>query len=69
MKKREELSDSQSCLSKASDDEEIFVLLGRDPSACFAVISWCSDRIKRGINKPDDPKIVSALQWAAKVMH
>lgn len=33
MRKKDELSDPNSCLSRAADDEWTFVLLGRDPAA------------------------------------
>ena len=37
MTKRELLADPNSCLNRAADDEPVFVLLGRDPAAPFAI--------------------------------
>lgn len=37
MRKRDELTDPNSCMNKASDDEWTFVLLGRDAAAPGAV--------------------------------
>lgn len=65
MRKRDELSNTSSCLNKAGDDELLFVLLGRDASSIDAVNAWIESRIRRGKNKPDDPKIISARQWVA----
>jgi hypothetical protein len=67
MRKRDELADPTSCLSKARDDEWIFVLLERDPSAAVAVRAWVDSRIALGLNDWNDPKIVEALQWADRV--
>lgn len=33
MRKRDELNDPESCLNRARDDEQTFVLLGRDAAA------------------------------------
>lgn len=63
MRKRDELTDPNSCMSKARDDEWTFVLLGRDPAATLAVEHWIKMRIELGCNKSDDPKILEARQW------
>lgn len=68
MRKHEELSNPDSCLNKARDDEMLFVLLGRDESAAFAVRAWILDRIARGKNKPGDPKIMEAERWIETVL-
>lgn len=52
-----------SCFSKASDDEEMFILLGRDEASEWAVRAWIDARIALGINKRDDDKIKSAEEW------
>ena len=67
MKKRDELSDPNSCMSRAHDDEWTFVLLGRDLSSIVAVEAWIKDRLWRGKNTKDDPQIKEALLWCASV--
>lgn len=67
MRKGHELSDPNSCLNKAQDDELLFVLLARDASSPVAVRSWVQDRIARGKNKWDDPQILEALSWCEVV--
>ena len=67
MRKRDELADPASCLNKARDDEDIFVLLARDKSAAFAVYSWANHRVITGKNRHDDAQIQSALEWARRV--
>lgn len=67
MKKRDELSDKTSCLNKAADEELLFVLLERDPAACVAVRAWIGERIRLGLNKREDAKILSAEKWIADV--
>jgi len=42
----------------------LFVLLGRDKAAPFAIRAWVAERIRLGKNKPDDPQIAEALQCA-----
>ena len=63
MRKRDELTDPNSCMSKARDDEWTFVLLGRDPAAPIVVQSWIEERIWLGKNEPDDPQILEAKRW------
>ena len=65
MKKRDELTDPRSCMSKARDDEMTFVLLGRDAAAPYAIRLWADMRVKLGKNQPGDPQIVEALECAA----
>lgn len=67
MRKDIELSDPNSCISKAKNDEEIFVLLGRDAAAAGAVAAWIELRIALGKNVRSDAKIRSAMEWIAKV--
>ena len=68
MRKRDELLSPDSCLNRARDDEQLFVLLGRDPAAPAAVLAWIDERIRLGKNKPDDPKIAEAQRWVKNVM-
>lgn len=65
MIKRLELSDPQSCMSRAEQEEPTFVLLGRDITAPAAIRAWCELRIVAGKNKRDDPQIIEALSCAA----
>lgn len=67
MKKSQELSDPNSCLNKAGDDELLFVLLARDEAAAATVEYWIDKRISLGKNEWDDPKITEARQWADTV--
>ena len=67
MLKQNELSNPNSCLNKAKDDELIFVLLARDPAAPEAVRAWIKERIRLGKNKPGDAKLIEAAHWAATV--
>lgn len=67
MLKRDELASAVSCLSKANDNEMIFVLLGRDQAAADTVRYWAKLRVDLGKNKDDDPQIVEALQCAERM--
>lgn len=42
MLKRQEMSDPNSCLNKARDDEPIFVLRAKDPIAAAVVRLWAA---------------------------
>jgi hypothetical protein len=65
MRKTEELSDQNSCLNRAKDDEMLFVLLGRDIAAPAAIRAWCRERIRLGKNDfEEDEQIAEALQCA-----
>lgn len=65
MRKRNELTNPQSCMSKAREDEMTFVLLGRDIVAPAVIRYWCRLRVIEGKNTWDDPQIVEALECAA----
>jgi hypothetical protein len=67
MRKRDELSDPASCMSRARDDEWTFVLLGRDAAALVAVRAWIEERIRMGKNRRDDAQIVEAERWIEAV--
>jgi hypothetical protein len=64
MIKTDELSNPESCMSKARDNEMTFVLLGRDRAAPIAIRAWISERIRLGKNQPDDDQIIEAQQCA-----
>lgn len=67
MKKSTEILSPTSCLSKARDDELIFVLLERDKTAAEVVRYWCTLRVKHKLNTWKDHKIREALAWAEAV--
>jgi hypothetical protein len=64
VRKRDELSDPGSCLNKARDDEWVFTLLGRDEATPAGIRGWAAERIRLGLNKPGDQKILDALRQA-----
>lgn len=61
MIKIEELSNPQSCMSKAAPTEMTFVLLARDAAAPAAIRAWADERIRLGKNTPTDPQILEAI--------
>lgn len=65
MRKRDELTNPNSCLNKAGDDDMIFVLIPSDEDAPDTIRDWVRRRIRRGKNQPGDPKMVEALENAA----
>lgn len=67
MRKRDELTNPDSCMSRARDDEMTFVLLGRDLAAPVAIRAWITERIRLGKNQPEDPQILEA-EACARVM-
>jgi hypothetical protein len=67
VRKRDELTNPASCMSRARDDEWTFVLLGRDAAAPATVHFWVGERIRLGKNKCNDPQIIEALDWADAV--
>ena len=48
------------CYANAEADEPLFVLLGRDPSAAFAVRQWIKHRIAIGKSHANSPEIAEA---------
>lgn len=64
MRKRDELTNPASCMSRAKDDEMTFVLLGRDVAAPVAIRAWIAARIRLGKNAMDDAQIIEALACA-----
>jgi len=67
MLKKFELTNPDSCMSKAKDNEMTFVLLGRDAAAPVAIRAWIAERIRLGKNQPDDKQITEA-EMAAVIM-
>lgn len=67
MVKKEELTNPNSCMSRAANDEMTFVLLGRDEAAPDAIIAWAAKRVSLGKNRLDDAQIQEALQCAEKM--
>lgn len=67
MRKTEELTNPNSCMSRAKDDELTFVLLGRDEAAPIAIEAWASMRVELRKNTWSDPQIVEALECAEKM--
>lgn len=64
MRKRDELTNPNSCMSRATDGEMTFVLLGRDEDAPGAIRDWIKRRIKRGKNQACDRQMVEAEECA-----
>lgn len=64
MRKRDELTDPASCMSRARPDELTFVLLGRDAAAPAAIRAWIAERVRLGKNRPGDTQLVEAEQCA-----
>lgn len=67
MIKREELSNPNSCLNKAEDDEILFVFRDKDLTFADVVRYWIGKRIQYGLNKPGDAKLVEAEETAQRV--
>lgn len=67
MTKIETISDPNSCLNKAKDDEPVFILLGRDMDAPMTIEKWCDFRVQSGKNKFEDEQIQDALNVSAQM--
>lgn len=61
MVKSDELTNPQSCMSRAKDGEMTFVLLARDSAAPVAIRAWVAERIRLGKNDINDEQIKEAL--------
>ena len=61
MRKREEITNPNSCFNKARMDEMVFVLLERDVAAPSTIRHWIQERVARGKNVMTDPQIEEAL--------
>lgn len=60
MIKSKEASDPKSCWNKATDNQLVFVLHDGDPAMIGTIRAWINERVRLGINKRDDPKILEA---------
>lgn len=67
MTRSKELSDPNSCFSKAKEDEPMFVLLARDVMAPDIVREWCRQRIKFLNQSPADEQIKEAMAIAQQM--
>lgn len=67
MKKQQQRRDPSSCWSKAREDEDMFVLLGRDMATPATIRFWVNERIALGKNTPTDPQILEALNLAEAI--
>jgi hypothetical protein len=67
MLKKEEISDPNSCLNRALDEEGVFTLLERDKAAPDTIRYWCRKRIELGESTSESPEIKSALRDAAQM--
>lgn len=64
MTKLEMISDPNSCLNKAADDEIVFTLRSKDPEAAETIRDWARRRVAHCYDEADSPKILDALQIA-----
>lgn len=64
MRKRDELTDPLSCMSRAKPNELTFVLLGRDVCAPDTIRHWCRSRCRAGKNVWGDAQIREAMECA-----
>ena len=64
MLKKDELTDPNSCFSKAKENERMFVLLARDIAAPDTIRYWANERIRLGKNRVSDPQIEEAFECA-----
>lgn len=67
MRKQEELSNPKSCLNKATENEALFVLLGRDKTTPQTIEFWAIERMRLGLNQWGDPQIMEALTLAREI--
>ena len=64
MRKKDELTNPNSCMSRANQTEMTFVLLARDITAPATIREWCRLRCLHGKNTPKDEQIQEALACA-----
>lgn len=64
MKKSEELSNPNSCLNRAADDEHLFVLRAHDVTAAETIRFWARERMRLSKNQPHDKQIAEAFDLA-----
>jgi len=64
MRKKDELSLENTCMSHGHPEEMVFVLLGRDPAAPLALRAWADERVRLGKNTHTDVQITEAREIA-----
>lgn len=64
MKKRDELTNPNSCFNKAKDDDYIFVLIQKDITMADTIRQWVRLRVEAGKNQYIDAKVDEALKLA-----
>jgi hypothetical protein len=67
VRKCDEEADPNSCWNRAAPEEEVFVLLGRDPAAAATLRFWAEERVRLGRNKAGDLQITLALLMAGRL--
>lgn len=67
MVKFQEVADPNSCLNKAKDSELVFVLVERDAASPAAIRAWIAERIRLGLNRAGDNKLVEAERTAEAI--
>lgn len=68
MIKHEEISNPDSCLNRAAEDEPVFVLKATDICAPYAILFWILSRITAGRNLEDDEQLKQAQALAADMI-
>lgn len=68
MKKTDEISNPNSCLNRAADNEPLFVLRGKDITAPDTIRDWAERRVNAGKNERSDPQIQEALALADQMV-
>lgn len=63
MIKNLELSDPESCLNRALDDEPVFVLLARDKMAPKVIRQWVHER-RAHVSGQDEAQLAEATELA-----
>lgn len=64
MTKTEVLADPNSCFNKAGPNTKMFIGLDWDPAVPTMIRAWALERLKRGLNKQEDPQIAEAFALA-----
>lgn len=67
MTKRDVIDNPESCFNTAHKQEELFVLLARDPAAPVAIRAWIAERLRLGKNRPGDEQIREAFECATRM--
>jgi hypothetical protein len=65
--KSEELTNPESCMSRARPEEMTFVLLARDVAAPATIRAWVGERLRLGKNVLGDKQILEALDCAERM--